>query len=72
MTFGIMSCVYTYKDDRKRGRGDSLNQEGAESTEGTRSVPEPESLGEKDPLLEEAGSRDIDNSQPTTLASSDM
>ena len=65
-----MSCIYTYKDDRKRGRGGSLNQEEVESTESPHSAPERDSLGEKDPLLEEAGSREADSSQPTTASSS--
>lgn len=65
-----MACIYTYKDDRKRGRGGSFNQEVVESTEGTHSPPEPDSVGEKDPLLEETGPGEGDNTQPRSAISS--
>ena len=65
-----MACIYTYKDDRKRGRGGSFNQEEVESTESAHSPPETESSGEKDPLLEETGPGQGDSTQPRTAISS--
>ena len=73
MIFGIMSCVYTYKDDRKTGRGDrgdSLDEQEVESTEGPHGTEGPESQGEKDPLLD--GPDTTDDRGPSTLSSSDM
>ena len=69
MVFGVMSCVYTYRDDRKKKSSED-NQEEAESTRVM--------ADEKHPLLDGTvsdtnGLAEVEESlQPSTTADSDM